>query len=395
MTRTARISFAITGVACLLMNVHCARQAPAESAAGPANTAGVPAGDGFVTIPADSPQLLEIRIEPVVTARVARDEVVAPGRIEPDVSKVGRVLLPVPGRIDQVYVRLGDAVAAGQPLFTIDSPEADAVLSESRQCQAGLNRAQSALAKAEVDRDRVLDLYEHKAAAKKEVLAAETDLAQARAERDQATAAGEHARRKLEILGLKEGAGSQLVTARAPLAGKVIELSVTAGEYRNDTTTPVMTVADLRTVWVTSAVPENAIRLIDVGERVEVQLIAYPGEVFSARVKRIADVLDPKTRTIQVRAELANPDGRFRPEMFGRIRHSHAAREMPVVPARAVLRQGSAAVLFVERGPGRFKKAAVTIGPAYGEQVVVLEGVKAGDRVVVDGVMLLAGLEAR
>jgi RND family efflux transporter MFP subunit len=142
-------------------------------------------------------------------------------------------------------------------------------------------------------------------------------------------------------------------------------------------------------------VPENAIRLIEVGESIEVELVAFPGEIFSARVKRIADVLDPKTRTIQVRAELANPAGRFRPEMFGRIRHSHDTRKVPVVPARAVLRRGSEAILYVERGPGRFERISVTVGAARGDRIPVLAGIEAGDRVAVDGVMLLAGLEVR
>jgi cobalt-zinc-cadmium efflux system membrane fusion protein len=349
----------------------------------------------MVTIPPDSPQLSQVKVEQVGTADVPENEVVAPGRIEFDVARIGRVLLPVSGRVDQVLVRLGDSVSAGQSLFTVDSPEADAVLSEFRQAQAAISQARSSLAKAKADHERAADLFEHKAIAKKEVLASENDLAQTKAALDQAEAACEHARRKIEILGLGGEKAEKKVTVKAPLSGKVIDLSITAGEYHNDTTTPVMTVADLSTVWVTSAVPENAIRLIDVGESVEVELVAYPGEIFEARVKRIADTLDPKTRTVQVRAELANPGGKFRPEMFGRIRHSHSKRTVPVVPARAILRRGAETILYVERGRGKFERVPVVIGPARGDRVPVLVGIKTGDRVVVDGVMLLAGVEAQ
>jgi len=395
-TRNDKGAFVPIAIFCLILPIaRCAKGTAPGAAAGRAELAADPPATATIVIRPDSPLLKQIGVEPVGTAQVPKDEVVAPGRIELDSNRVSRVLLPVPGRIDHVLVRLGDPVLAGQPMFTIDSPEADAILSEFRQCQAAVSLAQSTLAKAKADFDRTMELYEHKAAAKKEVLAAENELAQARAGQDQANAACEHAHRKLEILGLAGEPGRQNVTVRSPLAGKVIDLSVTAGEYRNDTTTPVITVADLSTVWVTSAVSENSIRLIDVGEAIQVELVAYPGEVFEARVKRIADMLDPKTRTVQVRAELANPLGKFRPEMFGRIHHSHVMQTLPVVPARAILRRGTDAILYVERSRGIFEKVAVLVGPARGDQIPVLAGIKAGDRVAVDGVMLLAGTEVR
>src|SRR5215470_13604397 len=108
---------------------------------------------------------------------------------------------------------------------------------------------------------------------------------------------------RLRLLGLKPGEAEPLVVVRAPLAGKVMEISIVAGEYRNDTTAPVMTIADLRRVWMTSDVPENSIRLISVGESVDITLDAYPGQAFSGRVERVADTLDPKTRTIKVMIE--------------------------------------------------------------------------------------------
>lgn len=378
-----------------ILSVQCAKNAGGTKADHRDPFAARTGGDAIIRIPPDSPQLQQIGVERVGTAEVCENEVVAPGRIEFDVSRVGRVLLPVSGRVLQVLVRLGDSVAAGQSLLTIDSPDADAVFSEYRQSQATSSQAHSHLVKARADHERAVGLLEHKALAKKDVLACENELAQAEAALDHCEAACGHARRKLEILGLDVKKPDPYVTVKAPLSGKVIDLSITAGEYRNDLSMPVMTVADLSTVWVTSAVPENAIRLIDVGERVEVELVAYPGEVFFARVKRIADTLDPKTRTVQVRAELGNPDGRFRPEMFGRIRHSHTPRTVPVVPARAVLHRGAETLLYVEREAGVFDRVPVVIGPARGDQVPVLAGIEAGDRVAVDGVMLLSGIEVR
>jgi cobalt-zinc-cadmium efflux system membrane fusion protein len=152
-----------------------------------------------------------------------------------------------------------------------------------------------------------------------------------------------------------------------------------------------MTIADLSTVWVASDVPESYIRFIQVGEPVEISLVAYPGETFEGHVMRIADAVDPQTRTVKVRAEMQNPHGRFRPEMFGSIHHIESTTAVPVLPVGAVIQGDTHSLVFLEQGPGRFRQTEVTIGKRLGDRVPVLAGVEAGARVVVDGVMLLKG----
>ncbi len=374
----------------LTTEIGCRKAPPAEATAAPEAGAG-----GLIVLPPDSPLLEQVRVETVQAAPVSLNEVSAPGQIDFDVSRVGRVHVPAAGRVATVAVRLGDSVRAGQPVMTVDSPEAEDAVSAYRQALSAAVQSRANLAKVTADRNRANDLFEHKAASRKDVMAAENELAVAQASVDQTEAAREQARRRLEILGLDRTSPSSRMTVTAPLTGKVIELSVSAGEYLSDVSTPVMTVADLSTVWVTSEIPETSIRLIEPGERIELELIAYPGETFQARVTRIADVLDPKTRTVQVRAELPNPSGRLRPGMFGRIRHMHEAGSFPVVPAGAVYRRGAASCLFVERGRGRFERVEVRLGAESGLRIPVLRGLAAGDRVAVEGVMFLAGMEIR
>ena len=103
----------------------------------------------------------------------------------------------------------------------------------------------------------------------------------------------------------------------------------------------------------------------------------------------MADALDPQTRTLKVYVEMANPQGRFRPEMFGTIRHAGALRSLPVIPRSAVVQEYGRAVVFVERAPGQFERRDITLGSAAGSSLPVLTGVQAGDRVVVDGAILL------
>lgn len=338
--------------------------------------------------------LRQIQRQAVAMRDLPTDEIVAPGKIEANPGKVSKVVLPVTGRVASVMVRTGDTVARGQPLLTVESPDADAAMSAFLSAQATVTQAQAALNKAQADFDRASDLFEHDAVARKDVLTAESALAQATAAREQAQASREQSLRRLSVLGLRPGDFAQAVVVRSPLSGKVLEMSVVPGEFRNDANAAVMTIADLSSVWVTSQVPESYIRFVQVGERVQIRLVAYPGEVFTGGVSRIADTVDPQTHTVKVQAEMDNRDGRFRPEMYGSIQHIESTAPMLVVPAGAIVRSGDASSVFVETAPARFEQRRVTIGKQTGDVVRVLSGLHAGEAVVVDGAMLLQGLLA-
>jgi cobalt-zinc-cadmium efflux system membrane fusion protein len=343
-----------------------------------------------------------------------------------------------------VLVKLGDSVTDGQALLTVVGPhvgeavaalrgseatllESQAALQQNRaqeteaqaaliQARAGLSKANTAKRKAQADYQRVLDLFQHNAVAQKELLNAETDLrqatadiltaeagikqaeagiAQARAGVSQAQAGiqqvgatVEPARLRLRLLGISGDANSPVVV-HSPLSGKVLEIRVVAGEYHSDTGAPVMIIADLRSVWVTSNVPESSIRLIGLGEPVRILLDAYPGQTFNGRVTHIADVLDPRTRTLKVAIELDNHQGKFRPEMFGRIQHIQAEKMMPVVPGAAVIQSDAGSFVYIERSQGRFERRDVVTGPRAEGRIALVKGVKMGERVVADGAILL------
>jgi cobalt-zinc-cadmium efflux system membrane fusion protein len=347
--------------------------------------------DGEVTMPPDSPKLRQIRIEPVRVADVPTDEVIAPGKIELNPNMQAHVSLPFAGRVIGVQAKIGDFVAKGAPVLTLESPDLDQAQSANLQAEAGVNQAKANLLKAQADIDRVKDLAEHKAIAQKEVLNAENALAQARSALEQAQAAHTQSLRRLELFGLKPGDFSQKLIITAPISGKVMDMNVVPGEYRNDTTGPVMTIADLSTVWVSSDVPESEIRFIQTGERLEIELAAYPGETFTGKVKRIADTVDPQTRTVKVRAEMENRGGRLRPEMFGKIRHVEGISKGIVVPSGAILQGEAENLVWVERAPGRFAPVPVKLGAKVRDGFAIVKGLREGDRVVVDGAMLLKG----
>jgi cobalt-zinc-cadmium efflux system membrane fusion protein len=400
--RTTPINFLFV-FACALAGAGCGGRAEQNvDRLAPSTT---PAMPGIVIIPPDSPKLAQIRVEPIKLEAMPAGEVTAPGKVEVNPNRVSRVPLPVAGRVTQVLVGLGDSVAAGQPLLMLESPEANAATTACRQSElavtqanAALSQANAALVKAQADYDRAADLFAHDSIAKKEVINAESALKQskaavelARAGVEQAEAAKAQALKAVGLLGIKPGDAKPRVVVRAPLAGKVLEIGIVAGEYRNDTTAPVLTIADLRAVWMTSDVPENSIRLISAGESVDITLDAYPDQTFSGRVARIADTLDPKTRTVKVMIELNNARGRLKPEMFGRIRHLEGVRETPALPVGAIVQDGGKNIIYIEQGKGRFEAREVVTGRRSGDLAPIVSGARPGERVVVDGVMLLRG----
>jgi cobalt-zinc-cadmium efflux system membrane fusion protein len=345
-----------------------------------------------ITIPRESTMLQQIKVEPVQAVSVPTDEVVAPGKIEVNPNRVSHVIAPVAGQVSDVLVKIGDFVRKGEPLMAIQSPDAEGALSAHLQAEAAVTLAKSAELKAEMDYNRSKDLFQHEAVAQKDLLAAEAAWTQAKATTEQAVAVREQSKNRLTVLGLQPGYFRQPVVVRAPISGKVLEMSVVPGEYRNDTTAPLITVADLSSVWVSADVPESYIRFIQPNERVEISLVAFPGKTFAGRVSRIADTVNPQTRTVKVQAEILNPHGQLRPEMFGSIHHVESMKVTPVLPPTAIVQTGGKSIVFVEIEPGRFKQTEVMVGNRTGDWIPVQSGVKRGDKVVVDGAMLVKGL---
>ncbi len=342
-------------------------------------------------MPPNAPQMSKIRIEKVQVEDVATDEVAAPGSLETNPNRLSHATLPVAGRITSVLVKLGDSVQEGQTLLTVESPEIDASELAYRQAETTVAQAKAMENKAQTDLDRLTDLFAHQAVAQKEVLAAQNGLTLAKTSVTAADAALQGTRRRLELLGLRPGKFGQKLSVPAPLSGKVLAVSVVAGEYRNDLSAPLLTIADLRTLWVSSNVPESYIRHCRVGGAVQIELVAFPGEVFHARVTHIADTVDAETRTVKVHAELDNSTGRFRPEMYGRIKYGQLRERLPVVPESAILEYNGKPAAYVEERPGYFARRFLTTDKHMGDRVVVREGLRAGERVVTSGAIYLKG----
>ena len=142
-------------------------------------------------------------------------------------------------------------------------------------------------------------------------------------------------------------------------------------------------------MWVVAEVPEAQAGMLVPGERVEARVPAYPADVFTGRVSAILPEVDPTTRTVRARVEVANPAGKLKPGMYATLTLSPRAKEGLLVPTEAVIRTGQRSVVILADGTGKFRAVDVEVGMESGDDAEIRKGLKAGDKVVVSGQFLI------
>lgn len=285
--------------------------------------------------------------------RTVVDRTSLPASLEPRHRAV--LAAEVGGAVEAVRAELGQAVAAGQILATIDE----------RALAQQVAEAEAWLRQADLQHERARNLFERKAVTKAQLLDAVTN-------RDVATARLASAKLALDK-----------ARVRAPWAGRIAGRHVEVGSFVAPGT-PLFELVDASRVKVRAEARAADVGFLAVGREVEVSFDAFPGEVFPSRIERLGAELDPQSRTLAVEAELANSAGRLKPGMLARLdvpRQTVAGAF--VVPMSALIDLGGTKAVWtvVE---GRAVRREVTTGVVIGEEIVVL-GLPAGTQVIVEG----------
>ncbi|HUI09112.1 MAG TPA: efflux RND transporter periplasmic adaptor subunit [Bacteroidota bacterium] len=174
----------------------------------------------------------------------------------------------------------------------------------------------------------------------------------------------------------------------SPIAGTVVAKNAVRGAYVDEGST-LFELADLSRLWVTASVPEREIGRIRRGEEAAITVEAYPGEKFRGRVLLLEPLLEQESRSVRVRLEIANPDGRLRPNMYARVEMRPEPHTALVVPASAVLYTGERPVVWVETAPGVFSPREVETGATTAGLTEILGGLAAGNMVAATGGFLI------
>ena len=359
--------------------------APSTSAVAPPQTA---PGEGLVRLSAKESLRVGVAVAPVVRSEF-RTHREFPALIQPNQRAMADITTLVRGRVVDVYADLGQQV------------EANALLAILYSSDLGL--AQSAYLKARARLHLAEQAYERAKFLLKEQVIGEAEAQRRQAELLSMQAEAHESRDRLKLLGMDDDQFLRLGRSRniqshvpivAPFAGRIIGRNLTRGEVV-ETTEKLFIIADLSEVWVLANIPERDIAFVHAihasgARQAEIRVNAYPKEVMTGTITYVGDVLDPATRTMQVRLELPNSDGRLKPEMFATIRLSSEPQpDQLVVPDAALQQDQGRTFVFVQRDADTYEARDVQIGESNGIATTILGGLSEGDTVVTHGAFLL------
>jgi cobalt-zinc-cadmium efflux system membrane fusion protein len=303
-----------------------------------------------------------------------------PATVVLDERRMARIGSAVSGRVNQIRVQPGDLVQRGEVLAILHSSElADAQLAYLKAL-SGKNlksheaqRARSLLASGVISaaelqrRENMLD----------EVSFDVSALAD-----------------RLRVLGMSQNAIDTLAKTRkidstatitAGMAGTVIERKIAPGQVLQPSD-DAFTVADLSHVWVVAQAPERAVSDLGIGQEVEIAFPALGEDAPRAgKIIFISPTVSPQTRTVAVRSDVENTDGRLKPDMLAVMEIQENAQSLPVIPSRAVVREGNQDYVFVEQADRSFRLTRVDLGIERRGKRPVLGGLNGGEIIVMDG----------
>lgn len=315
-----------------------------------------------------------VRTEPV-TSGSSTHPVEAPARVAFRDGAVAQVGAPVAGRIQEVHVRLGDAVKAGAKLVTLGS-------SDAAGARAELRRSESIVHAARLELERQKTLSERGVGLARDRVEAEAALAQAETEQARARHAN-------ALIGKDRGGQ---VVIRAPIGGVVLRRSVTPGAVVEPGGEPLLEIGDPAALWIVADVFSDEVELVRDGAAATVEVPGTP-EPVAAKVAAVGGAVDPKTHRAPVWLALDGSVPHLRAGTYVRVMIEAGDPAKAVVPTSAVVLEDSMhAVVYVATDQaGTFERRPVTVGRPVRGFVPVLEGLAPGDAVVVEGALLLDG----
>ncbi|KQQ25052.1 hemolysin secretion protein D [Methylobacterium sp. Leaf123] len=338
-----------------------------------------------------------------VEQRLFYEDIATEGKISVDEYRATPVFSPYAGRVITIFARSGEQVKQGDKLFSLQANEMVQAQNDFLAALNVLNKTRSQLSYATNTEKRLHDLYDSRVTTLKELQTAQNDLTTAQNDAKTAEVGLEAVRNRLRILGLADddmkalqtkGAINPETTINAPLSGTVIQRKIGPGQYINTGgSDPSYLIGDLGRVWIVAQLRETDAAKVDLGERIRFRVLAYPNQTFESRINYIGASVDPATRRIVVRAEVDNPKGLLKPEMYASV-HIINERETVsrAVPRQAVIFEGDKARVWVLGAGNTVESRSVKTGFLDGNDIEVTEGLALGERVISKGALFIDGM---
>ena len=354
----------------------------------PAATAHATGGPGDTVVLSDSQlQMVSLGMVSEYEFPLQREAV---GNIDFNEDMQTQVFPPYQGRIARLFAKLGDNVSKGQPLFTIESPDLI-------QAESGLIAAAAVLDLTTRTLERAKQLRDVQAIADK-------DLEQAVSDQQTAEGALRAGRDAVRIFGkseseidaiIKERKADPTLVVPSPISGRITARNAAPGLFVQPGGAPApFTVADISTMWMLANVLERDVPAFRIGQQVSVSVISFPGEIFKGKISTIDSMVDPNSRRLLIRSEIADPKHELRSGMFATyvIRVGDPVRS-PAVPLDGVVREGDGAMtVWVTTDRRRFTQRIVKIGIQKDGFRQILEGLQPGELVAGEGAVFLSNM---
>ena len=374
---------------------------------------GKPSADAAEAQPSASPnsfrptdaQWQSLKLE-TVQLKTFQDQHSTDGKIANDDDATTPVFSPYSGRVTKLFVKAGDEVKEGQPLLSVEATELVQAQNDLINTVSTLHTTQAQLNLAQTTEKRQHDLYDSKGAPLKDWQQSQVDLATAEGSFRSAQIALAAVRNRLRILGKSDADIAAIENTSdalnlspeamvfAPIGGIVTQRQVGLGQYinsgANGGSSPIFSIGDMTKVWLLANVHEDNAPSMRVGDPVEVHVLAFPGRRFSAKLIYVAAAIDPNTHRLPVRAEVDNPDGALKPEMFANFSIIVGnSVDSPAVPEEGVVYEGETARVWIAGKDRTLSLREIRPGWVQDGMVQVLEGVKAGEQVVTSGSLFI------
>jgi len=361
-------------LALVLSLAGCADKAPPA----PPEPAAVVLQGNQLRYPTSHPQLALLKVVDVRPSTAVVIEL--PARLIWNEARTQRIYAPLAGRVTAIRADVGQAVRPGTVLAQMASPDLG-------QAQADTARATIDVELARKTLTRQRELLEAGVLARKDFDQADADL-------QRATAEAARAQSRTRLYGGGDRVNQQLAITSG-ISGVIVERNLNPGqELRPDQSgvgvPALFVVSDPTSLWVQIDARDSDLGSLKPGAEFELAVPALPNEKFVGKVVSQSDAIDPATRTIKVRGEIANPARRLKAEMLANARMERHLGGGLVIPASAVVLRGTQHVVYVQSANGVFEPHEVRLSYQDSKQAVVARGLEAGDKVVSENALLLS-----
>ena len=326
----------------------------------------------YIVLPEDSPIIRNMEME---RARFSdhRSTFTVSGTVKAIPANYAEVAAPFSGRIVKSFVRLGQKVSAGSPIFEINSPDFFETSKTFFQAKQEME-----LALKNLNRER--DLFENRVGVAKDLEEAEANYELCRQEYENSRAAvGVY---QIDVDKMIPG---QPLVVKSPIAGKVVKSDIVIGQYIKDDAEPLAIVADLNKVWVVAHVKEKDIPMLHDIEEVEISLTTMPDARINGTLHYVGELLDETTRSIEVIIECDNPGHDMKPFMYGTVHFYNTVARTIILPSTAVMQEQYSDYVLIEESKGKFIRRKVETESVDINSVRVVSGISEGESVVVKG----------